>query len=52
MYRETLNEIYLDYINNYISVDIFGEHNGLTAMQAVKLLVLAKEIHYSQHPES
>lgn len=50
--RTVLNEIYLDYVNNYITVDKFAEHNGLTAMQACRLLDLAKEIHNTNHPEA
>ena len=50
--RTLLNNIYLDYVNNYLTVDVFAKHNGLTAMQACRLLDLGKEIHNTLHPEA
>ena len=49
--RDYLKAIYLDYINNYLTVDKYAEHNGLTAMQSCRLLDLAKEVFNSNHPE-
>jgi hypothetical protein len=50
--RETLIETYLDYRNNYLTVEKWAEHNGLTAMQGHKLIALAREVFETQHPES
>ena len=44
-YNETLQEIYLDYTNNYLTQEKFAEHNGLSLTQANTLLKLAKEVH-------
>jgi len=50
--RKTLEDIYRDWRNNYLTVDKFAEHNGLTAMQATKLLALAQEVFTTTHPEA
>lgn len=50
--RNTLIEAYLDYVNNYLTVEVYAEHNGLTKEQALNLLALAKEVYDSRHPES
>lgn len=50
--RETIHELYLDRINNYLTTEIFAEHNGLTLAQAHALLALGKSIHETPHPEA
>lgn len=50
--RNYLEELYLDWINNYITIDKFAEHNGITHEQATKLIVLMQSIYNSNHPES
>ena len=40
-----LSEKYLDYVNNYLTVDLFAEHNGLNYREAVKLLELGAMVH-------
>lgn len=42
--KETLHDIYLDYFNNYLTVDKFATDNNLSPMQAVKLIRLGQEI--------
>lgn len=43
--NDYLSEKYLDYVNNYLTVDLFAEHNGLRYAEAVKLLELGKLVH-------
>lgn len=50
--RDILIVAYLDYRNNYLSIDKYAEHNGLTADQAFGLLCLAREVSLTPHPES
>lgn len=50
--REVLIETYLDYRNNYLTVELFAEHNGLHQEQAQILIALSRSIHDSKHPES
>ena len=50
--RETLVSYYLDFFNNYMTVEKFAEHNGITVDQANQVIKLGKEIHESKHPES
>lgn len=50
--RQQLIDWYLDWVSNYLSVDKFAEHNGLSRDQALKLLELGEELHNTPHPES
>lgn len=50
--RETLDAIYLDYFNNYLTRARYGEDHGLTEAQADALLTLAREINRNPHPEA
>jgi hypothetical protein len=50
--RDTLVNTYLDYVNNYLSISVYAEHNGLTNTQAKDLLDLARVIFQSTHPEA
>lgn len=50
-YRDVLKAIYHDYFNNYLSLAVFAEHNGITTDQATRLITLAKEIDQSCHPD-
>jgi len=49
--RTYLQQVALDWHNNYLSAEVFGEHNGLTFSQARVLLLLAIEVNQSPHPE-
>lgn len=50
--RDYLIECYLDFFNNYITVEKWAEHNGMTIPDAVELLALAKSVTNKQHPEA
>ena len=41
-----------DYTNNYLTVDKFAGHNGLTPEHAAGLLALARQIHSTSHPDA
>lgn len=45
---ETLVENYLDFVNNYLTVDKFAEHHGITLKQAHQLLTVGKSLHESR----
>jgi hypothetical protein len=51
-YRETLIAIYLDWLNNYASLDTFADHNGLYIEQAKDLIRIAKDVYNSDHPDA
>lgn len=51
-YRELLISIYLDWYNNYASVETFAEHNGLTKEQGEALINLARQVYNSDHPDA
>lgn len=50
--REILIEIYLDYVNNYLTIERYAEHNGLTFCEAEKLIELAGVVNSHPHPEA
>ncbi len=43
-YRDTLTAIYRDYVNDYLTVETFAEHNGLTDDEAKALIDLARSV--------
>lgn len=50
--RDILVKAYLDWLNNYATVALYAEHNGLTEDQAHKLLALAQNVYNCPHPEA
>lgn len=46
LYSETLLEIYLDYFNNYLTIEKFAEHNLLSVEHAKQLLEIGRTIAY------
>ena len=49
--EDFLNE-YLDWLNNYLSIDKFAEHRGLTVPEAETYLKLCKSCFDNLHPEA
>jgi len=49
--REQLFEDYLDWVNNYLTIEKFAEHRGLTVIEAGVLITLAKSCFEDNHPE-
>ena len=47
MQFNALREAYLDYVNNYLTVDVYADRNGLTYDQASRLIQLGRECHES-----
>jgi hypothetical protein len=43
--RDTLADLYLEFVNNFLTVEIFSEYYGLDKEDAKQLLVLAKKCH-------
>lgn len=50
--REALIGMYLDWVNNYLSLELWAEHNGMSLAQAEQLMYVAREVHETPHPES
>lgn len=50
--RQILIDAYLDWRNNYLFLETYAEHNGITKEQAEKFLALAKEVFDSKHPDA
>ena len=50
--RESLLEMYFDYVNNYLTMEKFAEHRGLYVYEAAVLIDLAKRCLAAPHPDS
>ncbi len=50
--RDYLSYLYMDWVNNYATLAVFAEHNGLTVAHAQSLLDLAQGVFESPHPET
>lgn len=50
--RATLQYVWREYLNDYLTVEKFAEHKGLTVEEANLLLNLAKRCHEDPHPEA
>jgi hypothetical protein len=49
--RQALIDAYLDYRNNYLTVNRYAEYNGLTTKHALRLIELARDVLNSTHPD-
>lgn len=49
--REKLFNDYLDYVNNYLTIELFAEHRGLFIQEAEILIELAKSCFENNHPQ-
>jgi hypothetical protein len=47
-----LTNVWLDWFNNYITLEKFAEHNGINVDQAKALIALADSVYHSPHPEA
>jgi hypothetical protein len=50
--RDILINVYLDYVNNYLTTERYAECNGLSVEHAQMLIDLARNVYNSQHPEA
>jgi hypothetical protein len=49
--REILIALYLEYLNDYVTIDTFAEHHGLRREEAVALVNVARDVFQKCHPE-
>lgn len=45
MLEAKLREQYLDYVNNYLTIEKFAEHNGLELGEAMAIIFIGKACH-------
>ena len=50
--RQYLNDLYLSWVNDFVSVEAFAEYHGITDAQAADLITLARDIFNTDHPEA
>lgn len=46
---DVLEAFYLEYLNNYLTVEHMAEHKGLTTQQAMTLIEYGRDIHNAKH---
>lgn len=44
---EQLQKIYLDWVNNFITIEAFSNHYGVTKSDGLKLIEICKRVHES-----
>jgi hypothetical protein len=52
MSREQLTAVYLDWFNNFVSIDGYASHYGLTYDEALLLIEVARMVANTPHPEA
>lgn len=50
--RDTLIALYLEWRNDFLTVERFAEHHGLTVQDAQALIALARTVTEQPHPEN
>lgn len=50
--RDQLRAIYLEWVNDYLSLATYAEHHGLAEAQAAALISLARAVFNTDHPEA
>lgn len=45
MILKQLQAAYLDYINNYLTIEVYAEHNGLSVEEAKQIIAIGKGLH-------
>lgn len=51
MTREQLNSVYLEWVNDYLTIANYAEHKGLHVDEAIILINLARDVHRREQPE-
>jgi len=52
MNREQAKAIYLEFVNDYLTVECYADHHGLSDNEASALINLVREIYYAKHPSA
>ena len=50
--RDYLLEIRMDFVNNYLTLEKWAEHNRLTVKEAKDILNLARKVSDHEYPEA
>lgn len=51
MSREQLQAVYLEWVNDWLTIDRFAEHYGLHKDEAIMLIKLAQSCNQYAHPD-
>lgn len=47
--KDLLNDIYIEYLNNYLTIPVFAENEGLTVLDAGRILGIGRSIHKGEY---
>ncbi len=50
--RDYLTALYLEYVNNYLTVALFAEYHGMSEADMTALLDIARIVAQSPHPDA
>jgi hypothetical protein len=50
--REQLAAEYLDYVCNYLTIEKWGEHHGLSNTEAFAFYSVCRSAYYNLHPDN
>ena len=50
--RDQLRAIYLEWVDDFVTVARFAEYHGITGAQAADLIALARDVFNTDHPEA
>lgn len=52
MSRDQLVSVYLDWFNNFVSIETYASYYGLTIDEATRLIEVARMVSNTPHPEA
>lgn len=52
MSREQLAKAYVEWVNNYLTINAYAEHHGLTYTEADEFIKVARSCYYNPNPEA
>lgn len=52
MSRKLLHIVYLDWVNNFLTIERFAEYYGLHVNEAEMLITLAQTVFENNHPDA
>ena len=52
MNRDQLIDVYMDWLNDYLTIEVYADHHSLSVNEANTLIELARSVFNSPHPDA
>jgi hypothetical protein len=52
MNRDDFIKAYIDFVNDYLTIEKYADHHGLHAHEARAFIELARQVYNAEHPDS